>query len=168
LAGSERQLERHEAADLGAAAEVALAQAGREAGAAGLRIERVLDPAPVTGDGALLEQLATNLVDNALRYNHSGGWMHVTTGVVGEEALLRVANSGAVVPADEVKSLFEPFRRLGPDHTASRRGAGLGLSIVRAVATAHGGEVRARAFRDGGLEVTVLLPVAMPKTGSAR
>ena len=160
LARSERELERHEDADLAAAAEAALAEGSQEAEAAGVRIDRVLDPAPVSGNGALLEQMTANLVDNAVRYNQPGGWVHVTTGVVGHEALLRVANSGQVVPPEEVESLFEPFRRLGADRTASRRGAGLGLSIVRAVAAAHGGEVKARAFRDGGLEVNVLLPAA--------
>lgn len=99
-------------------------------------------------------------MDNAVRYNHSGGWVHVTTGVVGGEALLRVANSGQVVPTEEVEPLFEPFRRLAPDRTMSRRGAGLGMSIVRAVAVAHGGQVRARAFGEGRLEVAVTIPLA--------
>ncbi|HVE46216.1 MAG TPA: HAMP domain-containing sensor histidine kinase [Acidimicrobiales bacterium] len=165
LAGSERQLEHVEEADLAAAAEVALAQAGTEAGALDVRIERVLDPAPVMGDAALLEQLATNLVDNAIRYNRREGWVHVTTGLAGDQALLRVANTGEVVPPEEVDSLFEPFRRLGADRTTSRRGAGLGLSIVRAVALAHGGQVRARAFGEGGLEISVTIPSSGERGG---
>ena len=60
-------------------------------------------------------------------------------------------------PPAQVDTLFEPFRRLEPDRTGSARGAGLGLSIVRSVATAHGGHTTANALPDGGLEVTVAL-----------
>ena len=70
---------------------------------------------------------------------------------------MSVANGGPVVPPEEVDSLFEPFRRLG-GRTRSDRGVGLGLSIMRAVATAHGGTVHAEARQDGGLVVTVSLP----------
>jgi signal transduction histidine kinase len=66
-------------------------------------------------------------------------------------------NSGPLVPAEDVPHLFEPFRRQGTART-SRRGAGLGLSIVRAVATVHGGTVVAEARSEGGLVVTVELP----------
>ena len=166
LARSERVLQDHRPADLASATSTAVALATREADGAGVRIEATLDPAPVAGDPALIEQLASNLVDNAVRHNVEGGWVHVTTGITEGQALLRVANSGPVLPADEVASLFEPFRRMGTERTGRDRGAGLGLSIVRSVATAHGGRVSARPFRDGGLEITVLLPV-QPATEDA-
>jgi signal transduction histidine kinase len=73
-------------------------------------------------------------------------------------AVLEVSNTGPVVPAYDVPSLFEPFRRLGGDRPGAPAGAGLGLSIVQAVARAHGGEVRARPREGGGLVVRVTLP----------
>jgi signal transduction histidine kinase len=74
--------------------------------------------------------------------------------------VVRVANSGPPIPQDQVATLFDPFRRLHPDRTGSDRGAGLGLSIVRSVATAHGGHATDKSLAEGGLEVTVELPVA--------
>ena len=160
LARSERAVGELQAVDLADATRGAVAQLDADAEAAGLRVDATLDPAPVQGNPALLEQLAHNLVDNAVRHNTPGGWVHVTTGVADGQALLRVANSGPVLGAGDVDSLFEPFRRAGRDRTVPARGAGLGLSIVRSVVTAHGGKVSARPFRDGGLEMTVLIPAA--------
>ena len=74
-------------------------------------------------------------------------------------ALLTVANTGAVVAAGELERLFEPFARLPRDRITTADGHhGLGLSIVRAIATAHGATVSARAQPGGGLEVTVAFP----------
>lgn len=114
-------------------------------------------PAVVQGDRGLLERLAGNLVENGVRHNVDGGWVRVDTGSVGDRARLQVMSSGPIVAAEEVPRLFEPFRRQGTARTA-RRGAGLGLSIVRAVATVHGGTVTAQARPEGGLTVTVELP----------
>jgi signal transduction histidine kinase len=122
-----------------------------------LQVETSYGPAAVLGDRGLLERLAGNLVENAVRHNVTGGWLRVDTGVVEGRARLEVASSGPVVPADEVAHLFEPFRRHGTARTA-RRGAGLGLAIVRAVAQVHGGTAVAAARPDGGLTVTVDLP----------
>ncbi|HEX2701465.1 MAG TPA: HAMP domain-containing sensor histidine kinase [Acidimicrobiales bacterium] len=159
LARSERAVGDPLPVDLAEATRSAVAQLAGEADAGGLRVDATLDPAPVEGNPALVEQLAYNLVDNAVRYNTAGGWIHVTTGVADGKALLRVANSGPVLSDEDATSLFEPFRRAGRDRTGpATRGAGLGLSIVRSVVTAHGGRVSARPFRDGGLEMTVLLP----------
>jgi signal transduction histidine kinase len=162
LARSQRDLGQAEEVDLASATGRAVAQLAEQAAASNLRVETTLDPAPVAGNAALVEQLAQNLIDNAVKHNVPGGWVHVTTGVAEGEALLRVANSGPVVAAEDVGSLFEPFRRAGRERTATARGAGLGLSIVRSVASAHGGRVSARPFKDGGLELTVLLPAAPP------
>ena len=88
----------------------------------------------------LLERVATNLVQNAIRYNQPGGWVDVVTYDQGAYGLLVVANTGAQVPEHAVESLFEPFRRLEQPDGPSRprdRGAGLGLSIVRAIVAAH-------------------------------
>ena len=158
LARSERQLRSSEPLDLDLAAADALSEAAGEVERLGLRVSSVLGRAPVAGDRALLERLVANLVENAVRHNHPGGWVEVDTGRAGPLAVVRVANSGPPIPQDQVATLFDPFRRLHPDRTGSDRGAGLGLSIVRSVATAHAGHARARAPEEGGLEVTVELP----------
>jgi signal transduction histidine kinase len=100
-----------------------------------------------------------NLVENGERHNVPGdGWVHVRTSTRPDGwVVLQVSNSGPVIPRYEVPGLFEPFHR----YQASRLhgpGAGLGLSIVRAVARAHGGEAHAVARDEGGLVVTVTLP----------
>lgn len=122
-----------------------------------LQVATAPGPAAVLGDPGLLSRLAGNLVENAVRHNVTGGWVRVDTGTVGPSARLQVSNSGAELDPEEVPGLFEPFRRAGAARTA-RRGAGLGLSIVRAIATAHGGSVVAEARAGGGLVVTVDLP----------
>ena len=158
LARSEEGRVPAEAVDLAAAARHALDQAGDEMAAAGLQAEARLDPAVATGSRVLLERLVANLVQNAVRHNVAGGWMAVETATAGGAARLTVRNSGAAIAGEEVPRLFEPFRRLDRDRVASDRGVGLGLSIVRAVATAHGGTVAAEPLGSGGLEVTVSLP----------
>ncbi len=158
LAHSEREPRTREPVDLAETAADALVHARPQANGFALRVSQVLGGAPVSGDRALLERMVANLVENAVRHNRQDGWIEVDTGVRDRGAELRVASSGAPVPPDEVEALFEPFHRLGRARTGSDRGVGLGLSIVRSVATAHGGSVVARALADGGLEVTVTLP----------
>ena len=160
LARSERQLRSSEPLDLDLAAADALSEVAGEVERLGLRVSSVLGRAPVAGDRALLERLVANLVENAVRHNHPGGWVEVDTGRTGPLAVVRVANSGPPIRQDQVAILFDPFRRLHPDRTGSDHGTGLGLSIVRSVATAHGGHATAKALGAGGLEVTVELPVA--------
>ncbi|GID97906.1 sensor histidine kinase [Amorphoplanes digitatis] len=121
-----------------------------------------LAEAATVGDPVLLERLVQNLVDNSVRHNLAdGGWVRVATYTKDDLATLEVSNTGPVVPRYEVETLFEPFRRLGRDRLAGP-GVGLGLSIVRAVARAHGGEVHAVPRDEGGLVVTVTLPAARP------
>jgi signal transduction histidine kinase len=159
LARSERQPRVWEPVDLADAAAQALEYARREGGAAGLRVVSGLREAPVEGDPALLERMVANLVENAVRHNQPDGWLEVTTGISDGRVFVNVANGGRAIPADRVESLFEPFRRLHGRVASPAAGAGLGLSIVRAVARAHGGDAHAWALPDGGLEVTVRFPV---------
>jgi signal transduction histidine kinase len=117
-----------------------------------LHAERVL----VAGDPELLEQLVFNLVENAVTHNRRDGFAVVRLGPRGTEALLEVTNGGPRVPADEVALLTEPFHRF--DRRRPGSGAGVGLSIVRAVAAAHGGRLRLAARDEGGLVVEATLP----------
>jgi signal transduction histidine kinase len=117
-------------------------------------------PAPVIGNPVLLERLVQNLLENGERYNVPGGWVAASCGTLPQGyVVLEVSNTGPVIPRYEVPGLFEPFRRHGTERLAAP-GAGLGLSIVRAVTRAHGGEVRAEPRDGGGLIVTVTLPMA--------
>ena len=159
LARSQRGLLRSDAVDLATVTRRAAAAAAGAARAAGVRVDTTAAEAtPVVGDESLLERLVANLVENAVRYNVPGGWVLVRTGSDPERnrATVEVENSGPVVPADAVGRLAEPFERL--DRARDRRGAGLGLSIVRAVAEAHGGLLDIAARPDGGLRVRVSLP----------
>lgn len=153
LALGQRGLVRTEPVDLASA----VRSASRAVTApAGVALRWSLSPARVRGDAGLLERLAGNLIDNGIRYNRPGGHVAVSTCEVDDHALLRVDNSGPALDPALVGRLLEPFERGG--RARDRGGAGLGLSIVRTVAEAHGGRVRLSARPGGGLAVEVALP----------
>lgn len=154
-----RRLARKLPADLAAGAAGALSAIGPEIRRTSVEVQQDLMPAPVVGDASLLERLAGNLIENAVRYNHLHGRLWVRTGSDATHSWLVVGNTGFEVDPADVPSLFEPFRRGGRERTGAR-GSGLGLSIVRAVCEAHGGTVSAVARAGGGLEVTAKLPAA--------
>ena len=160
LARSQQGTGQTSPVELGDVVAGALDQAAGDAQAAGISVKRMLEPVTVPGNRVLLERLATNLVENGIRHNVRNGWLEVTTRLAGDRAVLTVRNSGAPIPPEQVAGLFQPFRRRTSDRTETGRGHGLGLSIVEAVAKAHGGSVEAEAAADGGLWVTVSLPAA--------
>ena len=162
LARSDRRIEEWSAVDLARAVEDALEAVADEAAAADLRIERRLAVATACGDPPLLERVVSNLVENAVRHNVPGGSIEVATRMEDGRAAVSVTNSGPVIGADEIARAFEPFRRLQADRTGSALGSGLGLSIVRAVVVAHGGQVWAAPRPAGGLQVDVRLPTTPP------
>ncbi len=158
-AQSGRRLARKVPADLATSALSAMSAVKPEAERMKIEVTTDLQPAPVVGDPSLLDRLAGNLIENAIRYNHLLGKLWLRTETSGGQARLVVGNTGYEVEPADVPGLFEPFRRGGWERTGSR-GSGLGLSIVRAVCDAHGGTVSAVAQPGGGLEVTVSLPTA--------
>jgi signal transduction histidine kinase len=160
LARSENEAVVRRPVDLSDLAAHAVEQTAGEASTAGVVVDADPDPAPTTGDPALLERVALNLVQNGIRHNHDGGWVTVRTGAARQPGWteLVVVNTGPVVPAYDIEDLFEPFRRLTGERTGGDRGVGLGLSIVRTVVHTHGGSVRAEPRGGGGLVVRVQLP----------
>jgi signal transduction histidine kinase len=152
-------LRAREPADLASLADAALRIVAPEVRDRGLRVSTQITPALTMGDPAVLERVVGNLVENAVRHNIAGGWLEICTDRVDSQVRLRVRNSGEAVAPEAVTALFEPFHRGGVART-SHDGAGLGLSIVRAVVTAHAGTVHAEPVHGGGLSVTVHLPAA--------
>ncbi|MER7502839.1 ATP-binding protein [Nonomuraea pusilla] len=163
LARSEREIADRSHVDLADVVAHVVAQTAMEAADAAVSVREDAGPAPTTGDALLLERLVHNLVENGVRHNvHDGtGWVRVASRTVpGGLVEVEVSNSGPQVPPYDIPLLFKPFHRLGPERVVTGRGAGLGLSIVRSVALAHGGDVAARPGEDGGLVVTAVLPRA--------
>jgi hypothetical protein len=114
----------------------------------------------VAGSQALLSRMVENVIDNAVCHNTPGGWIAITTRARGGGAQLVVENGGHVLDQQQVAELSQPFRRLEADRIGTDKGSGLGLSIVAAIAEAHGGTLDLRARPDGGLRVCVELPAA--------
>ncbi|MEU5220919.1 HAMP domain-containing sensor histidine kinase [Streptomyces sp. NPDC020807] len=160
LARSDNQIVERKPVDLAEVASRAIDQTHAEAVAKGVEIRGERAPAVVKGNGVLLERIALNLLQNAVRYNvPEEGWVSVSTEVRDGQAVLLVSNTGPVVPAYEIDNLFEPFRRLRQERTGSDKGVGLGLSIARSVARAHGGRIIAEPREGGGLVMRVTLPI---------
>ena len=107
--------------------------------------------------------MVENVVDNAIVHNVPHGWIAVSTWAGPDTGRIVVENGGPVLEQAEVSQLAQPFRRLGADRVGSDRGSGLGLSIVAAIATAHGGSLELRARPEGGLQVGITLPLAVSR-----
>ena len=156
LARSQRGLERREQLDLAAITAEVLHGVSPN----GVELRSSLGRARTTGDPALVERLVANLVQNAVCHNVESGWVRAWTGIRDGMPAIRVTNPGEVIEPDQVPGLIEPFRRLNGDRSGHRRGLGLGLSIVDAIAVAHGAVLDARARDGGGLDVEVRFPAA--------
>lgn len=137
------------------------------AGSSDVRLVTRLGPASVRGDVARLEQAVGNLLDNAVKYSPHGAAVTVRTGVEGDEALVSVRDHGPGIPADAREAVFDRFHRLDASRTRATGGSGIGLSIVREIARAHGGRAWTEPAPGGGSLFIIALPVA-PAARAAR
>ena len=158
LARGQAGIERRERLDL--AALTSQAMLVRESQLGDLEVRVTLDPARTAGDPRLIERLISNLIDNAIRHNAPGGHVEITTGTRDRDAFISIANSGPTIPPEQIQRLFEPFQRLAGARTQHTSGHGLGLSIVQAIAGAHGAELSAHPRPEGGLTIEVSFPPA--------
>ncbi|HET9125368.1 MAG TPA: HAMP domain-containing sensor histidine kinase [Solirubrobacteraceae bacterium] len=162
LARSEATTGHEEPLDLAELAGDCITDLSGRAQESRIAIRTDLQDARIDGDPSLIERMIANLIDNGIRHNVPGGWLSVTTEVRDRRVLLRVANGGERIDPAAAAELTAPFRRL----SRSTQGFGLGLSIVQAIAAAHRGEAVVEPRAEGGLEVTVALPVSAE--GAAR
>ena len=166
LASGEGGVEQWEPIDLAEITGHAVAVRREDAERRGIEVSTALSAAAAKGDPRLAESLVANLVDNAIRYNMTGGRVAISTVSIAGKATLRISNTGAAISADQVERLFQPFQRLGGVRTPNGGGYGLGLSIVRAIASAHGATLTSRAQPEGGLDIEVAFPpAAQPRGG---
>ena len=148
-------LEREQSFDLATVADRVVLGRWSDAKQSGLVIDAALSPVSMQGDPRLVERLIVNLVDNAMRHNTERGWVEVVTGIRDGRAIVAVVNTGPVVPESEVERLLQPFQRLDGSRTGHEHGLGLGLSIVQAIADAHGATLALCPRAGGGLDVEV-------------
>jgi signal transduction histidine kinase len=160
LARSERELRNRAPVDVTDLTTDAIDQLSPAAAKVGVGIDHTPVPGPTAGDPVLLEQAVVNLIENAIKYNMPDGKVWVSTGEAAGQAFVTVENTGPSMSAEDAQVIFEPFRRLRGPRRRSERGAGLGLSIVRAVMAAHNGSVAAWPRPQGGLTVTLQFPAA--------
>jgi two-component system, OmpR family, sensor histidine kinase BaeS len=124
--------------------------------AAGIPLDRQLEPAEIQADPRWLFQVVTNLLTNALKFSKPGGTVKIDTGVADDEATLRVSDTGIGIPPEELPHIFDRFWR---GHQASQTsGTGIGLAIAAELARAHGGTLTADSDPGVGTVMTLRLP----------
>ena len=117
-------------------------------------------PMWVRGDFARLVQVVGNILSNAAKYTGEGGTVEISVGVVNGSAVLEVNDSGASIPPEAISHVFERFYRVDKARSRQMGGAGLGLSIVKSICSAHEGRVRVESTDGKGSRFTVELPLA--------
>ena len=163
LARSESTMSNREAIDLADLAGDSISARTDGADRAGIEIDIDLHTAEVEGDPWLLDRVVANLVDNAVKHNQPGGWVTLTVTTDGDEAVLQVANGGEVLSEEQVALILQPFQRTD----RNRPGYGLGMTIVQSVVRAHEGTIEVEPRADGGLVVTVRLPLVEARPAPA-
>jgi hypothetical protein len=138
----------------------ALSALAGEIAASRIAVHTELAPVRVLGSETLLARMVENVIENAVRYNQPHGSIRIVLARDGENARLVIDSAGVILDEEAVAKLAQPFRRLSQERTGSQDGHGVGLSIVAAVADAHGGALELHALPKGGLRVQLTLPAA--------
>ncbi len=126
-----------------------------------LTVETHLAAVETPGSSTLVGRMVENVIENAVHHTQPGGSIEITLAPMGgQQARVVVDSSGPELDESAVAQLAQPFKRLHQDRTGSQNGHGLGLSIVAAVAAAHGGRLDLHARTEGGLRVQIMLPTA--------
>ena len=115
-------------------------------------------PGTVLGNRTLLERAFFNLVENAVKYNRPNGTVTVSAACTGGVLRVEITDQGIGIPQELLQQVFEPFFRVDPSRSRQLGGAGLGLSLVRAIAELHNGQVWAEPAPGGGSRFVLLLP----------
>ncbi len=123
-----------------------------------IRLEATTAPTCVYGDRDRVSQVLTNLLSNAIRYNHDGGQVHVGVAAENGAAVLTVTDTGMGIPPDALPHIFDRFYRVDEARSRSEGGSGLGLAICKTIVEAHGGTITARGEPQGGTTIEVRLP----------
>jgi len=113
----------------------------------------------VEGDQERVKQVVVNLVDNAIKYTGDGGTVEISVGAINGSAVLEVIDSGVGIPSEAISHVFERFYRVDKARSRKMGGAGLGLSIVKSICTAHEGRVSVESAEGKGSRFTVELPL---------
>jgi signal transduction histidine kinase len=158
LAKGQRDIDHKETVDLAAIAHDALHAQRQQVQQREVHIDPDIKPATVDGDPRLIEELIQNLIDNAILHNTTGGNVHLITATEDGHGVFAISNDGPLIPPTELERLFRPFERLEPGRLHHKTGHGLGLSIVDAIATAHGATLTARSRPEGGLSIEITFP----------
>jgi signal transduction histidine kinase len=125
-----------------------------------IRFESELgDPVVIRGDRERLRRLLFNLVDNAIKYTRQGGAVSLSVRSGDGSAAVEISDTGPGIPAEELEKVFLPFHRIPETGPEAVRGAGLGLSIARSIAAAHGGLIRVESAPGRGSTFSVLIPL---------
>jgi cell cycle sensor histidine kinase DivJ len=120
----------------------------------------------ITGDPRAFKQIVLNLVSNAIKFTERGGTVTVSAAVEGSRLVLRVADNGVGIAADDLKRIGDPFFQAGKTYQRRHEGTGLGLSIVKSLVALHGGEMTVQSRIDEGTTVAIALPLAFtPQAG---
>jgi cell cycle sensor histidine kinase DivJ len=114
----------------------------------------------ITGDPRAFKQILLNLVSNAIKFTERGGTVTVSAGVEGPRLVVRVADNGVGISAEDLKRIGDPFFQAGKTYQRRHEGTGLGLSIVKSLVALHGGEMTVQSRIDEGTTVAVALPLA--------
>ncbi len=121
-------------------------------------------PLVVNGDPLKLQQVIYNVIDNAIKYTPRGGEVHCTVSRSGKMAVLRIADTGEGIPADDLPHIFDRFYRVDKARSRETGGTGLGLSIVKQIVLAHGGTITPESTLGKGTTFTIQLPLASKKS----